>query len=390
MKFFIDGKSICDQNGERGAGIEHYSWSIVSAITKIQSPNQFVLSTPSCLTEQRIKAITEGSHNLSIQKSLNINISFLSRHIISPLMMYMKRPDVLFAPSGQIPLGWRGKSVITIHDLAVYEHPEWFEQLGDQDFSKKIAVPNSIKKASHIIAVSKATEDSLIRLFPEAEGKTTVIYEGVEETFEPEFLSESTRFPFDRDYVLFLGTMEPRKNLENAFRAFHTFLESRPDQATQVRFIVAGKRGWGAEPAIILAEQINQAWSSVEPDGVIQFLGAVTEEEKWILLRGASVMLFPSLYEGFGLPVLEAMSVNTPVITTECGALKEVGGDAAIFVEPDGIEAMSLALTQCLLVPEGVEILKAEGKKRAERFTWDYAAEKTLEVLERVAMQTKN
>ncbi len=389
MKFFLDGTTLCDKNGGRGAGIEHYSWSMISALTKIHSPNEFVVSTPSVLTDQRINALTEGSHNLSIKKELNYKVPFLSRHVISPLRMYMSMPDVLFAPSGQIPLGWRGKSVITIHDLAIYEHPEWFEAVGDSDFSTKIAVPNSIQKASHIITVSKATEDALIRLFPNAEGKTSVVYEGVEETFEPEFFSGATRFPFDRDYVLFLGTMEPRKNLENAFKAFHTFLESRPEQATQVRFIVAGKKGWGATPAIALAEQINEAWSSVEPDGVIQFLGHVTEEEKWILLRGASVMLFPSWYEGFGLPVLEAMSVNTPVITTKGGALKEVGGDAAIFVEPDGIVEMSLALTQCLLVPEGVEILKQEGKRRAERFTWEHAAEKTLEILEKVARQSK-
>lgn len=390
MKFYIDGATLCDINGDRGAGIEHYSWSITSALTRIQSPNKFILSVPTVLTEQRLNALKEGAKPFSIQKALPLKISFLSRHILTPLQMYLARPDVLFSPSGQIPLGWRGKSVITIHDLAIYEHPEWFESLGDQDFSTKIVVPNSIKKANHIIAVSKATEESLIRLFPEAEGKTSVIYEGVEETFEPEFLHQSVRFPFDRDYVLFLGTLEPRKNLDNAFKAFHTFLESRPEQATQVRFIVAGKRGWGAESTIKLSEQINNAWADVEPDGVIQFLGPVTEQEKWILLRGATVMLFPSLYEGFGLPVLEAMSVETPVITTECGALKEVGGDAVIFVGHDDIEAMSFALVQCLLVPEGVEILKKEGKKRAENFTWEYAAERTLQVLEKVAMQTKN
>ncbi len=390
MRFFIDGTTLCDHEGGRGAGIEHYSWSIVSALTKIQSPNEFVVSTPASLTDQRISALTEGSHNLKIQKEINLKVPFLSRHLLTPLRMYLTRPDVLFAPSGHVPLGFRGKSVITIHDLAIYEHPEWFQALGDQGFSTKIAVPNSIQKASHIIAVSKATEDSLINLFPEAEGKTSVVYEGVEETFEPEFFNESIRFPFDRDYVLYLGTLEPRKNLVNAFKAFHTFLEARPEQATQVRFIVAGKRGWGAEESIELAEQINTAWAHSEPDGVIQFLGPVTEQEKWILLRGAAVMLFPSLHEGFGLPVLEAMSVGTPVITTECGALREVGGEAVIFVKPTDIEAMSFALIQCLLVPEGVEILKEEGLKRAQGFTWEHAAEKTIEILEKVARQTKN
>jgi len=98
----------------------------------------------------------------------------------------------------------------------------------------------------------------------------------------------------------------------------------------------------------------------------------------------ASCLVFPSLYEGFGLPVLEAMSVGTPVITTRCGALPEVAGDAALFVKPDDVEQMSLAITQCLLVPQGAKQMRIDGFKRAGEFTWERTAKETLKVLEEV------
>jgi glycosyltransferase involved in cell wall biosynthesis len=113
-------------------------------------------------------------------------------------------------------------------------------------------------------------------------------------------------------------------------------------------------------------------------------LGPVTEEEKWQLLARAACLLYPSFDEGFGLPVLEAMAVGTPVIASNRGALPEVGGDAAMYVEPQDTEAMSFALTQCLLVPEGTRVLKELGLKRASEFTWDRAARETMKILAEV------
>ena len=115
-----------------------------------------------------------------------------------------------------------------------------------------------------------------------------------------------------------------------------------------------------------------------------QFLGPVTEEEKWYLLSGASCLFFPSFHEGFGLPILEAMSVGTPVITTACGAIPEVGGDAVIYVDPEDIEAMSFAIAQCVLVPQGAQYLREEGYRRAKSFSWQETAKKTIAVLRSV------
>ncbi len=384
MKILIDGTTLCDKFGGAGAGVEHYSFAIIAAMIRQKSSHHFFLYIPKQLTTQRLHILIGDAKNVTILKSFGSSIPFFSRHLFLPLRFGFARPDVLFSPFGQTPLLWRGKSVITIHDCAIYEHPEWFAPLGNQNFSTQVVVPNSIKRSKAIIAVSEFTKSSLTRLFPEVHEKTTVVYEGVE---PPETTSRDyalTRFPFDRDFVLALGTIEPRKNLSLAFEAFHLFLEQRPELARTVRLIVAGKSGWGCEETVRVAEKVNHAWADIEPGGVIRFLGTVTEEEKWTLLQRASVFVFPSLHEGFGLPVLEAMSVGIPVVTTGSGAVAEVGGDVVIRVNLGDPAAMSLALAQCLLVPEGASVLHDEGIKRAKLFSWQKAAKETLEVIENI------
>ena len=391
MRIAIDGTTLCAPDGSRGAGIEHYSWSITKALLEAGKDHEFFISTPPGLNRVRRQELLETTTRVTLLPSWGPRISFVSRHVFLPARFLLRRPDVLFCPIGQIPLGWRGKSVITIHDLAIYEHPEWFPS--EQNFSTRVVVPKSLDRASHIIAVSSATQEKLHEMMPSTAGRVHVIHEGVDLNEAYAALSQtdsnSTRFPFDRDFVLFLGTLEPRKNLLNAFRAFHAFLESRPEQAQHVRFIVAGKKGWHTQEIEAELVTINRAWKEAEPNGVIQFLGPVTEEEKWNLLARASCLLYPSWDEGFGLPLLEAMAVGTPTIASNRGALPEVGGDAAVYVDPEDIEAMSFALTQCLLIPEGVRQIREIGIARAAEFSWERAAQETMQILEQVG-RTKN
>ncbi|TAL49992.1 glycosyltransferase family 1 protein [Patescibacteria group bacterium] len=386
MRIAIDGTTLCAPDGSRGAGIEHYSWSITMALLHAGKGHEFFISTSPELSRVRRQELRETGAQVTLLTSWGPKLSFVSRHVILPLRFLLRRPDVLFSPFGQIPLGWRGKSVITVHDLAIYEHPEWFPP--EQSFATRMVVPKSLGRASQIIAVSTATQQKLHQLLPATAGRVYVVHEGVDLTEAYAALSQvdsaSTRFPFDRDFVLFLGTIEPRKNLLSAFRAFHAFLQSRPEQASQVRFIVAGKKGWHTREIEEELVAINHAWKDAEPNGVIQFLGPVTEEEKWNLLARASCLLYPSWDEGFGLPLLEAMAVGTPVIASNRGALPEVGGDAAVYVDPEDIEAMSFALIQCLLVPEGVREIRELGIARAAEFSWERAAKETMKILEEV------
>lgn len=386
MRIAVDATTICDAQGGEGAGIEHYTRSILAHLICAYPEVTFVLAVPEAFTPEVAKSFVPGAKNVRYLRPFFPKVPFLSHHIFLPLLLRCYS-SVLFCPSGQIPFGWLGRSVITVHDLTILEHPEWFADVGSQDFSTRIAVPRSMIKADVILAVSQATQFQIERLFPLAAGKTKVVYEGVR--LPPNISKSVEAFPYDREYVLFLGTLEPRKNLVTAIEAFDSFLTNHPEQATHIRFILAGKFGWGVGPIEEAANRMNAKWQFVEPQGVVQALGVVTEEEKWRLLSHASAFLFPSLYEGFGLPILEAMKVGTPVITTTKGALSEVGGDAVLSVDPTDQEQMSFAIAQCLLVPEGAEELRKAGREQAKKFTWEKAAKETMEAIQKVVTKKK-
>ncbi len=388
MHIGLDGTTLCDADGGVGAGVEHYTWEMISALIQQKTPHTFVLHVPSQLTEQRLQQLLEGAQSaVLVQRSLLPRIPFLSQHVFLPLVFLMRGVSVYFSPSGQIPLGWFGRSVATVHDVSIFEHPEWFASLGNQYFSKRIVVPRTILRADRLLAVSKTTAERLVALFPTVAGKTALVYEGVR---VPEFVhvdKTSKRFPFDRDVILYLGTIEPRKNIPFAIEAFDAFLRQHPESASTTRLILAGKRGWDTEDVVTMAEEMNRVWADLAPSGVIQFLGTVTEEEKWTLLSRASVFVFPSLEEGFGLPILEAMAVGTPVICSNAEALLEVGGDAVIPVE--NVESFALALAQCLLLPEGGEMLRKDGLERVKQFTWEQSAQAALHVMESLPIKKR-
>ncbi|MBI2475315.1 glycosyltransferase family 4 protein [Candidatus Uhrbacteria bacterium] len=379
MRIFIDGATLCGSDGSTGAGIEHYTWSLVSEILRQNElEDQIILFVPSQISKHKQAELLHGAKNVRIIRALLPYIPFVSRHIFLPLRAFFFRADIFFSPFGQLPFLWRWKSVITVHDVLIYDHPEWFPREMVDSFSTRFIVPSSISKASSIICVSKWTEQRLLANFPDAKNKTCVITEGVELGSHKE-VEHKGRFPFDRDYVLMLGTIEPRKNLANAFVAFEHFLETHPEQQSQVRLIVAGKFGWKSQEII----------ESFQYKNSVHFLGPVTEEEKWYLLSRATCLLFPSLEEGFGLPILEAMSVGTPVITSRRGALEEVGGDVVIYCEPDDTDEMSFAIAQCVLVPEGIQYLREEGYKRAVKFSWSKSARATLELFHSISQNLK-
>lgn len=383
MRIAIDGETLCDETGGVGAGIEHYTWEIVSNLIQQKTDHTFFLFVPSALSLERIRLLVEGAQSkIVVMRPWIPNVSFFSRHIVLPLRFLLCRADLVFSPFGQIPLCWLKRSVLTIHDVAIYEHPEWFASLGNQDFSTRVIVPRSVLRADRLLAVSRTTAERLVRLFPSVAAKTAVVYEGVNVPKGFAFDASSKRFPFDRDVILSLGTIEPRKNLAFAIEAFDLFLRQHPECATTVRFVIAGKKGWGAEDVFRLIEEVNHVWLDLEPEGVIQFLGTVTEEEKWTLLARASVFVFPSFDEGFGLPVLEAMAVGTPVIASRSDAVLEIGGDAVMFV--DDAESFALAMAQCLLLPEGVKMLRQDGLDRAKEFSWEKTAKETLKMIESI------
>jgi glycosyltransferase involved in cell wall biosynthesis len=212
--------------------------------------------------------------------------------------------DVLHCPTFRGPFRARQPLVVTVHDLAVLRHPEWFNRW-TRTYSR-VAVPRVVGAASRLIAVSEFTKRELIDLLDAEPDKIHVVPNGVEDVFTP----EGPRA--EGDYVLAVGTLEPRKNL------------ARIAQAVDGELRVVGVRGWGG----------------VEPPANVTWLGDVSDEELAALYRGARCLVYSSLYEGFGIPVAEALACGCAIVTSEGSAMQEIAGADATYVDPTSVESI--------------------------------------------------
>jgi glycosyltransferase involved in cell wall biosynthesis len=257
-----------------------------------------------------------------------------------------RRVSVLHCPTFRGPVSTSIPLVVTVLDLAVLRHPGMFNQWSRR--YSRFAVPRVVQAAAAVITISEFTRQEVIEVLGTSPEKVHAIPIAVEEPFTP----DGPRA--EGDYVLSVGTLEPRKNL--------------------ARVVEAAQRV-GAELRVVGAE----GWGGVEVDG---WVGRVSDEELAALYRGARCLVYPSLYEGFGLPVLEAMACGTPVVTSGGGATEEVAGAAAVLVDPLDVDAIVAGVTEALA--RGEE-LRAKGLERAKAFSWDRVAGETWAVYEQVA-----
>jgi glycosyltransferase involved in cell wall biosynthesis len=235
---------------------------------------------------------------------------------------------------------------VTVHDLAVLRHPETFNQW-TRRYSRS-CVPRVVRAASRVIAVSEFTKQELVELLGTSEAKIAVVPNGVADVFAPDGRAA------EGDYVLAVGTLEPRKNLERVAQAA---------RLASVELRVVGARGWGGVDA--------PGW-----------VGRVSDEELARLYRGARSLVYASLYEGFGLPIVEAMACGTPVVTSTGGATEETAGGAAVLVDPRDVDAIAAGIVEA---GTRRDELRRLGLERARAFTWDAAARATAEVYREVA-----
>jgi glycosyltransferase involved in cell wall biosynthesis len=256
--------------------------------------------------------------------------------------------NVLHATTMRAPLHTDVPLVVTVHDLAVIRCP-WAFNRWNAKYSRR-TLPRIVAAAEKVIAVSEFTASELTALLDVSSKKVAVVRHGVGDSFSTEGRAA------EGDYVLCVSTLEPRKNLERLAEAFAG--AKLPD--TELR--IAGESGWGAVRL---------------RDGTLRELGYVEDDELAALYRGALCVAYVSLYEGFGLPVLEALACGAPVVAADIPALREVAADAAVYVDPLDVASISAGLREAL---SRREELSAAGPIRAARFTWEQAARETIEV----------
>ncbi len=297
-------------------------------------------------------------------------VRILWEQLVQPRALRGSRSELLhalaFAGPKQIDIPW----IVTIYDLSFIRFPESFNTINRMYLT--YAVQDSLRRAIRAIAISESTKRDLVTKFHVSPEKVKVIYCGIEPSFTA--ASDSTgvaqlraRYSLPEKFILYLGTIEPRKNIVRLLRAY---ARAKREARLPHRLVLVGARGW----------KYAKVDRVVEEEGIlndVMFTGYAPQEELVSWYRAADLFVYPSLYEGFGLPPLEAMACGTPVVTSNASSLPEVVGDAALLVAPENERALADAILRALTDRTLREEMVARGIAQAARFSWQRAARET-------------
>ncbi|MBC2581567.1 glycosyltransferase family 1 protein [Clostridium sp. DJ247] len=266
--------------------------------------------------------------------------------------------------------------ITTIHDLTFYKYPETFTKKSRK--IKQTLTPISINRAAAIIAVSESTKKDIIEYFPQVEDKIKVIYPGkpdFKRIYDKEHIEYIKKiYGIEGNYILAVGTLEPRKNIVSLLKAFEKIYKKIKD----IKLVLVGNKGW-------LYEDIFTQASAAECFKNIVYTGYVDQEHITTLYSGAQMFVYPSLYEGFGLPPLEAMCCGVPVVVSNTSSLPEVVGDAGVYCNPHSVDSISEAILRVLNNNELRKELTYKGLKQCEKFSWEKTADSIIDLYGQIA-----
>ena len=367
---------------EQKVGIGQYGYNLIHHLAKIDKKNLYILYDIASRDFRKrckyIKKCLPEQDNFRI--SLHRFNSSLGRRVI-PVEFLTGRVDVLHTINNDISPVLRARRVVTIHDilpLIELKNPGW-EIYNLKRTKRRVRIMlKAILKADKIIAVSENTKNDIIRYFSINPSKISVIYLGKDVIFRPlkdkEKIKETMKkYNISKKFLLCVSAYSSRKNLVRLLVSFQKIRQHNNCQLV----IFGNPLNKGR-----FLETLDNLSSSVREDVIMT--GYIPLEDVVYLYNGAEFFIYPSLYEGFGLPVLEAMSCGCPVITSNTSSLPEVAGDAGILIDPYNLDEMTGAMERLLSDEKLREELKVKGLKRAELFTWEETARKTLQVYEEV------
>lgn len=292
-------------------------------------------------------------------------------HVRFAAAIAQDKPDVTFVPAHTLPFVFPGRAVVTVHDLGYRYFPQAHPI--HHRLYLEATTAYSARRATLILADSQATAEDLTRFYGTPAEKIRVVYPGVEPP-PPNFMlyvaGIRDKYQLPVNYFLFIGTLQPRKNIARLVEAFNIWQDAYQDGTG---LVLAGAKGWLYDPAWV--------------DGVenVHCIGYIADEDKSALIGGAEALVFPSLYEGFGFPVIEAMHCGTPVIASNTSSLPELVEDAGLLVDPLSVRDIAVAMDLIRWKRPLRRILTDRGYDQTLKFTWRAAAEKTLAALEEAA-----
>ena len=373
MKICIDIRCLAEG---RRTGVEEYTRYLLDNLFSIDKKNKYVLFLNSWKKTKLDFSWLEKYPNVSVKKFrfpnkiLNLMFWYFSWPKIDHLV---GGADLVFSPNiifGNVSA--KTKSVITIHDLSFVRHSEYFSW--KRKWWHIFINPKKIcQTADKIIAVSQSTKDDLVRVYKIKPEKIVVILSAVADNFciidrnNEKLVKIKEKYNLPYKFILFFGTIEPRKNIVGIVRAFNLLQKN----GSEYNLVIAGEKGW-------MNEEIDREIANSPFREKIQIINCVPDEDKVYLYNLASLFIYPSFFEGFGFPPLEAMKCGTPVIASRSSAIPETVGNSAVLVDPHNLNELSDAIEIVLENKTIREKLIAGGFKKTKSFNWRDTAEKTL------------
>jgi len=363
------------------SGIGQYLQHLVDGLGRVDSQNDYILSFPSGF-KMSAKLPSFPYPNI---RSVGVRASYRTLHLATGLGRWnlprywqpFEAVDVFHWPNFLLIPGVSGKQVITIYDLTFLLFPDYQPWLRMMGLAKGIA--QSADRADMIIAISNHTKRDLVTHLGVSEKKIRVIHCAVSKAFRPIESSAMrpvlAKYGLPQDgYVLYVGNIEPRKNLVRLLQAY-SLMKGRGNFCHPL--ILCGGRGW-------MNKEVYDCVQRLSLEKEVKFIGYVPDEDLSFLMSGATLFVYPSLYEGFGLPPLEAMACGTPVVTSNSSSIPEVVGDAALMVDPHDVDGLSVAMERVLADKDLRADLRRKGLERAKLFSWEEVASQTLQVYSEV------
>jgi glycosyltransferase involved in cell wall biosynthesis len=351
--------------GVRRTGISRYESQLAGALLRADSSDEFRLYTQSKSAESS----GAGVWRLPPFSVANPAARLVWEHTGMVAQAMRDRLDLLHGMAFVVPPAWRKPSVVTVHDLA------FLKMEGHAPRRRTIylqtLIGQSVRRAGRVLTISEHTRNDVVELFDVDPAKIVVTPLGVSPHVKP--LDPEARAQFriahglTRPTLLYVGTLEPRKNIPNLLRAFD-LVASRTD----AELVLGGAEGW-------LTDELHQTLGAMKARERVRLTGFIPEADLGAWLSAADLFVFPSRYEGFGLPPLEAMACGTPVVSSTSSSLPEVLGDDALLAEPDDIDGIAAAIERVLTDSTLATDLRRRGIERAARFTWEETARLTLE-----------
>jgi glycosyltransferase involved in cell wall biosynthesis len=367
MLIGIDGSRTAKDNH---TGTELYSTKLIQMFMQIDSKNQYILYTPKDLTPRIGNLANNFTQNIIPFKKLwtQIRLSW-------EMLKDKNKLDVLFIPSHTIPFIHPKKTVVTIHDLGFLHFPQLYSS--SELAYQKMGLNLAIKYASHIITPSIFTKKDIVQNFGLNPKKISVVYHGYDnDLYKPRIYPKKDE---GMPYIFSVGRLEHKKNIVGLLKAYEML---RREPKIKHKLVLAGKPGFGYDEYQKILKSLSQ---EIQND-VIE-LGYITDQEKASWIKNADVFFFPSLFEGFGLPIIEAMACGIPVVASNTTSIPEVAGDCGLLINPNKPFEMAAAMSKIINDPKLYKTLSNKGKNRASQFSWEKSANQTLEILENIAKE---